>query len=197
MAFTAARAVDGEIAADGGFEAEFGVIGGEGKFRHEFGPAVKVVGFVGRLDAVFGEEDLLGGVGLEERGIDAAGGGVDDLLHAGLLAGVDDDAIEGEIAGTFGIVFLDEAAAAVAGGEVEDDFVAGDDLLGVEGVEEIDLAEGGEAIGEVFQTSAGEIVGDGDAGATEEEGFNEVRADEGGSAGDENRAIVPGMVQFR
>lgn len=197
VAFTAAGTVDGEVAADGGFEAEFRVIGGEGKLGHEFCPAVEVVGFIGRLDVVFGKEDLLRGVCLEGGGIDASGGGVDDLLDASLVAGMDDDAIEREIAGAFGIVFLDEAAAAMAGGEVEDDFLAGDDLLGIEGVEEIDVAEGGEARGEVFAAAAGEVVGDGDAGTAKEEGFDEVGADKGGATGDEDGSIVPGGMQFR
>ena len=65
VAFSAARTVDGEVAADGGFEPEFRVVGGEGEFGHELGPTVEVVGLVGRADAVFRQVDLLHGVGLE------------------------------------------------------------------------------------------------------------------------------------
>ena len=112
------------------------------------------------------------------------------------MAGVDDDAIEGEVAGTLGIVFLDKAAAAVAGGEMEDDFVAGDGLLGGQGVEQVDVAEFG-AGGEILEASAGEIIGYGHAGSAQEEGFDEMGAYEGGASGDEDGAIVPDRIQFR
>jgi hypothetical protein len=118
--FHAARAIHGEIATGCGLHAPILVVSAESHLRHQFGPAVHVVGIVGRANHVFGEIENLVGIGLNVVGIDAAGGGVNYFFHFSVLAGVKDHAVEHQIHRTGGLMQIDVASSAVIGGQVED-----------------------------------------------------------------------------
>ena len=193
----AALAVDGEEAAGGRLETEVPGVGGERHLGHQLGPAVHVVGVVGRPHHLLGEIELLADVPLEEVRIDAARGGEDELLHAGLVGGLDQHAVHRQVLRAGGLVEVDIAAAAVDGGEMEDDVHAGDHALRRRpGASR--SSRWNSTMPEsmcpwmLASAAAGQVVDDADAPrALFHQEIDQVGADERSSPGDENLFLGP------
>src|SRR5437879_4277865 len=88
---------------------------------------------------------------------------------------------------------VDEASSPVRGRKVEDDLLSGHRLA-----RELPLAEVAEpeldrldAVGEIFQPTAREVVGDSDAGAGLDEPVDEMAADERRAARDKHAPSLP------
>ena len=189
VVLVAARAVNREVAADHRLEAVLPVQGTEGEFAHQLGPAVHVVGVVGRADLILGEKQPFCWVGLQMVRVDAAGRGVNDFFDTGETAGSKNDAIEEEIRCAVGLVEFDVSAAAVIGGEVKDSAPAGNDFRCDMRVQEIGLLEldraGVDVAADVGELAAAEIVNDADPGVHGDQRVDQVGADERGAAGDQ------------
>ena len=69
VVLVAALAVNREVAAAGGLQAEVAVVRLQRHFRHQLGPAVHVVGVIGRTHHVFGQVEDLRRVRLNMIGI--------------------------------------------------------------------------------------------------------------------------------
>ena len=138
------------------------MVGLQGQFAHQFGPAVHVVCIVGGLDQILGQVELFTGIGLQEIGIDAARRGIDHLLNTGLVAGVKDDAGQGQVGGTGCLVQVHVAAPAVVGGQVKDDVDSVDGLLGYARLQQVSFHEfdpsGIQVLLDVLQLAATEVV---------------------------------------
>src|SRR5216683_8234051 len=100
---------------------------------HEFGPAVFAVcagaalfEWIGPLLLEIGR-GAVGGRLLQASGVDARGGSEGDFPHARLAGLIKDHAIQDHVRGAVRWMGVDEAAAAMASGQVEDYLLAAHD----------------------------------------------------------------------
>ena len=166
------------------------------QLAHELGPAVEVVGVVGRPDHVLGQVELLGDVLLDVVGIDTARGGEHELVDAGVDRRFDHQTVDDQVPAALGVVHLHVATTAVDRGQVEHIVHALAGAVGRARRQQVRLHQLDHAAVEValdvFRGAAREVVHHTHvACAALDQAIDHVRADERCAAGDQDALARP------
>ena len=170
----------------------------EREFAHQFCPAVGVVGLIGALGQVFGEVDLLGGIGLQRVRIYAAGGSKDNFFDARLERLGENEPVEEKIRGGSRLMQIDVAAATVVGSQVKNGVDALHGRARYPGFAQVRLHElnlaGRQMTANILEPATGQVIDDTHLRATVDKPVCNARADERSSTGNQHAAAGPKSI---